>query len=123
MEVGLLTPTSAIISVSTITIGVTTHPVKYMSSGSESYCNTLLLCVFHFSQIILTLLSLYSNLNFAHSGEGDAQYADQSGMMGYSYSQDEGPVMVRKDGIIIPVTHSYLLSFAHVSQLCLFLAD
>jgi len=33
------------------------------------------------------------NLGFAHSGEGDAQYADQSGMMGYSYSNDEGPVM------------------------------
>ena len=42
-----------------------------------------------------------SNLGFAHSGEGTQQYADQSGMMGYSYSSDEGPVMVRKDVIIL----------------------
>jgi hypothetical protein len=34
------------------------------------------------------------NLDFAHSGEGTETYADQSGMMGYSYSDDEGPVMV-----------------------------
>ena len=34
------------------------------------------------------------NLGYAHSGEGSA-YDDQSGMMGYSYGQDEGPVMVR----------------------------
>lgn len=32
------------------------------------------------------------NLNLAHSGEG-ATYDDQTGMMGYSYSSDEGPVM------------------------------
>merc|ERR1711953_62442 len=32
------------------------------------------------------------NLGLAHSGES-ASYDDQSGMMGYSYSQDEGPVM------------------------------
>ncbi len=33
------------------------------------------------------------NLNFGHSGEGSEEYADQTGMMGYSYSgfQDEGP--------------------------------
>jgi hypothetical protein len=33
------------------------------------------------------------NLGFHHSGEGSAEYADQSGMMGYSYSQDDGPKM------------------------------
>eukprot|EP00548_Thalassiothrix_antarctica_P008347 CAMPEP_0194131402 /NCGR_PEP_ID=MMETSP0152-20130528/2184_1 /TAXON_ID=1049557 /ORGANISM="Thalassiothrix antarctica, Strain L6-D1" /LENGTH=480 /DNA_ID=CAMNT_0038826173 /DNA_START=24 /DNA_END=1462 /DNA_ORIENTATION=- len=33
------------------------------------------------------------NLNLAHSGEGNNEYDDQSGMMGYSYSSDEGPVM------------------------------
>lgn len=33
------------------------------------------------------------NLGFAHSGESQT-YDDQSGMMGYSYSDDEGPVMV-----------------------------
>ncbi len=29
----------------------------------------------------------------AHSGEGSNQYADQSGMMGYSYSSDDAPLM------------------------------
>lgn len=33
------------------------------------------------------------NLNFAHSNEGTTEYADQSGMMGYSYSSDDGPLM------------------------------
>lgn len=33
------------------------------------------------------------NIGLAHSGEGTQQYADQSGMMGYSYSSDEGPKM------------------------------
>jgi len=33
------------------------------------------------------------NLGLHHSGEGTAEYADQSGMMGYSYSSDEGPEM------------------------------
>ncbi len=46
-----------------------------------------------------------SNLGYAHSGEGtsglDAHYGDKSGMMGFSYFKDEGPVMVRKDVIIL----------------------
>lgn len=33
------------------------------------------------------------NLGLAHSGEGDEQYGDQSGMMGYSYGLDDGPKM------------------------------
>ncbi len=33
------------------------------------------------------------NLGMAHSGEGDNAYADQSGMMGYSYGNNEGPQM------------------------------
>ena len=32
-------------------------------------------------------------MGFAHSGEGTNEYDDQSGMMGYSYSQDDGPSM------------------------------
>jgi len=32
------------------------------------------------------------NLRLAHSGESSA-YGDQTGMMGYSYNQDEGPIM------------------------------
>jgi len=34
-----------------------------------------------------------NNINLAHSGEGGTEYADQSGMMGYSCSKLEGPVM------------------------------
>jgi hypothetical protein len=33
------------------------------------------------------------NLGLSHSGEGTSTYADQSGMMGFSYSQDDGPAM------------------------------
>ena len=33
------------------------------------------------------------NLNLHHSGQGTNEYGDQSGYMGYSYSQHEGPSM------------------------------
>jgi len=33
------------------------------------------------------------NLGLAHSGEGENTYADQTGMMGYSYSGSDSPVM------------------------------
>ncbi len=33
------------------------------------------------------------NLGMGHSGIGSNEYADTSGMMGYSYSNDDGPVM------------------------------
>jgi len=33
------------------------------------------------------------NLNLGHSGQGDSQYADQIGYMGYSYSGDDTPLM------------------------------
>ncbi|KAL3761422.1 hypothetical protein ACHAWU_007381 [Discostella pseudostelligera] len=33
------------------------------------------------------------NLGYADSNEGGASYADQAGMMGYSYGQDDGPTM------------------------------
>ena len=53
------------------------------------------------------------NLNFAHSGEGSNEYADQSGMMGFSYSQDEGPVMVSETHAIScgVLTFGRLLSY------------
>jgi hypothetical protein len=35
------------------------------------------------------------NLDFGHSNEGTEEYDDTSGMMGYSYNEDEGPAMVR----------------------------
>ena len=39
------------------------------------------------------LHELGHNLNLAHSGEGGAEYADQSGYMGYSYGNDDVPKM------------------------------
>gem|GEM_PF-5760137 len=33
------------------------------------------------------------NLGMGHSGIGSSEYADSSGMMGYSYSTDDGPLM------------------------------
>ncbi|KAL3760779.1 hypothetical protein ACHAWU_007845 [Discostella pseudostelligera] len=33
------------------------------------------------------------NLGYAHSNEGGQSYADQTGMMGYSYGLDDGPTM------------------------------
>jgi len=33
------------------------------------------------------------NLNLGHSGQGNYQYDDQIGFMGYSYSDDDGPLM------------------------------
>jgi hypothetical protein len=33
------------------------------------------------------------NLGYAHSNEGGQSYADQTGLMGYSYGQDDGPTM------------------------------
>lgn len=32
-------------------------------------------------------------MNLKHSGEGSDEYDDKSGMMGYSYSGDDIPVM------------------------------
>jgi len=46
----------------------------------------------HFTQILTIPTLRFSNFGYAHSNEGTQSYADQSGMMGYSYSQDEGPV-------------------------------
>lgn len=45
------------------------------------------------SYVSAQMHELGHNLGLSHSGEGSATYADQSGMMGYSYSQDDGPVM------------------------------
>ena len=38
------------------------------------------------------------NLNLAHSSEGSNSYGDQTGMMGYSYSNDDGPIMCFNPG-------------------------
>ena len=52
-------------------------------------------CSIHFFSLVETFFSYVDvghNLNLAHAGE-TSTYDDQSGMMGYSYSSDEGPVM------------------------------
>ncbi len=59
----------------------------YINSWNSVYSNEW--CNYVSAQ----LHELGHNLNLAHSGEGTTEYADQSGMMGYSYSQDDGPVM------------------------------
>jgi hypothetical protein len=55
----------------------------YLSVYNDQWCN----------YVSGQMHEIGHNLNLAHAGEGTAQYADQSGMMGYSYGQDEGPEM------------------------------
>eukprot|EP00980_Cylindrotheca_fusiformis_P015406 scaffold4335_cov119-Cylindrotheca_fusiformis.AAC.9 len=47
----------------------------------------------HCSHVSAQMHELGHNLNMAHSGMGDNEYADKSGMMGYSYAQDDIPFM------------------------------
>lgn len=69
--------------------------------SSSDFISRFLAPAFFFSINVLTYFLLYDffliqighNLGLAHSGEGSEQYADQSGMMGYSYGSDDGPVM------------------------------
>jgi len=66
---------------------------RCMSWDSKSLIVLLVLC--------LCVISFYtnthntrclSNFGFDHSNEGTQDYGDQSGMMGSSYSEDEGPL-------------------------------
>jgi len=43
--------------------------------------------------LLLLFTQIGHNLGYAHSNEGGQSYADQTGMMGYSYGQDDGPTM------------------------------
>ena len=88
--------TSTIISVFTIMSGVIILADKFMSSGSESYSSVSSRVMCHRIHKYTHIVLRFSNLAFAHSGEESNQYADQSGMMGYSYGNDEGPKMVRR---------------------------
>ncbi len=54
-------------------------------------CSALFNYLFSQSQILTTHFR-YSNFGYGHSNEGSQAYGDQSGMMGFSYSNDEGPV-------------------------------
>ena len=55
----------------------------YLSVYNDEWCN----------YVSGQMHEIGHNLGLAHSGEGTAEYADQSGMMGYSYSQDDTPEM------------------------------
>lgn len=59
----------------------------FVNSWMSVYSNEW--CTFVSAQ----LHELGHNFGMAHSNEGGTTYADQSGMMGYSYSQDDGPRM------------------------------
>ena len=54
-----------------------------MSVYSDTWCNS----------VSSQLHEVGHNLNFGHASEGTAEYGDQSGMMGNSYSQHDTPVM------------------------------
>ena len=56
---------------------------SWMSVYKDSWCN----------YVSAQLHEVGHNLNFGHAGEGSEEYGDQSGMMGYSYSQNDTPVM------------------------------
>mmetsp|Transcript_20276 Transcript_20276/g.49715 ORF Transcript_20276/g.49715 Transcript_20276/m.49715 type:complete len:820 (-) Transcript_20276:44-2503(-) len=55
----------------------------YKSIYNDAACN----------QVSTQLHEVGHNLNLAHSGFGGDEYADKSGMMGYSYEQDDLPYM------------------------------
>jgi hypothetical protein len=56
---------------------------SWMSVYKDSWCN----------YVSAQLHEVGHNLNFGHAGEGSEEYGDKSGMMGYSYSQNDSPVM------------------------------
>ncbi|KAL7449014.1 hypothetical protein ACHAWC_001121, partial [Mediolabrus comicus] len=55
----------------------------YLSVFNDNWCTYL----------SIQMHEIGHNLNLAHSGEGTNQYGDQTAMMGYSYSQNDGPKM------------------------------
>jgi hypothetical protein len=59
----------------------------YINSWNSVYSNQW--CNFVSAQ----MHEIGHNLGFAHSNEGGTTYADQTGMMGYSYGQSDTPVM------------------------------
>jgi hypothetical protein len=68
-------------------VSFTSFKCSYIKDFVSHYCFTFLFrwCEYPSAQVH----EIGHNLNLAHSGEGTEQYGDQSGFMGYSYSQDE----------------------------------
>ena len=56
---------------------------SWMSVYSDTWCNS----------VSAQLHEVGHNLNFGHANEGATEYADQAGMMGYSYGLNYSPVM------------------------------
>jgi len=56
---------------------------SWMSVYSDEWCNS----------VSAQMHEIGHNLNMAHANENGVTYTDQSGMMGYSYSSDDGPIM------------------------------
>ncbi len=56
---------------------------SWQSVYKDSWCN----------YVSAQLHEVGHNLNFGHASEGSQEYGDQSGMMGFSYSQNDTPVM------------------------------
>eukprot|EP00816_Leptocylindrus_hargravesii_P009684 CAMPEP_0196803776 /NCGR_PEP_ID=MMETSP1362-20130617/3256_1 /TAXON_ID=163516 /ORGANISM="Leptocylindrus danicus, Strain CCMP1856" /LENGTH=651 /DNA_ID=CAMNT_0042175603 /DNA_START=64 /DNA_END=2019 /DNA_ORIENTATION=+ len=55
----------------------------YLSIYNDEWCN----------YVSGQMHEIGHNLNLAHSGEGSEEYGDRTGMMGYSYSSDDAPLM------------------------------
>lgn len=93
-------PISLSLSIS-LTVGCIVSPPGTMSGIAYAFINSWMSvysnewCNYPSAQIH----ELGHNFGYAHSNEGTQNYGDQSGMMGYSYSQDEGPVSKLLDTI------------------------
>ena len=67
---------------------------SWMSVYKDSWCN----------YVSAQLHEVGHNLNFGHASEGSQEYGDQSGMMGFSYSQNDTPVMCFNAGKLTTVS-------------------
>lgn len=83
--------------------GVITHLLRCMRLASE-YSMLLLLCVIKVCSHTHNT-SRFSNFGYAHSSEGEDEYGDNSGMMGGSYRQDDGPLMCFNAGKMASTSH------------------
>lgn len=82
-----------------------------MAQNEKLFTSSLAFLKFH-SLTSLFCLQLGHNLALAHSSEGDVTYEDQTGMMGFSYSSDNGPSKFRQRRECFCESHNtfYILS-------------